>query len=166
MTRTAPLLALTLALALSACAPGTTTYAYRANTAPAQADRDSFQCQVEATRTIPVNTQVRQRPGYWIPPRTICDRDGKNCYVEPSEWIPGEVYSYDANAGLRTEYIRRCLAGRGYTLTAVDLCPGGTTAEGPLAQALLSRLRPVRDGACAINISERSSNLIYAEERG
>lgn len=157
---------LALLAVLSACGPGTATHAYRANTSPAQADRDNFQCEVEATRTVPVNTQVRYEPGYWTPSRRICDSDGANCRILRGDYIPGYSYTVDRNQGLRREYLARCLAGRGYALSVVERCPRGTEARGDLARALVARLRPAREGACAVTISDRSTNLIYAEERG
>ena len=151
---------------LSACGPGTSTFAYRSNTSPAQQHTDSFQCEVEATRTIPVATEVRIEPGFWTASRTVCNADGRNCRVFGGHFVPGSTYTVDRNEGLRREYFARCLAARGYALSTVERCPNGTSAQGELAQALISRLRPPRPGACAIGLSERSSNLIYAEERG
>jgi len=132
-------------LALAACAP-LNTY-YKAGVPVATVKRDTTACEVSALRQVPVNTQVRREPPRFVPGRRVCDSGG-NCRTYPGYYVPGEVYTYDANAGLRTRVERQCMADQGYMPVSIPACPDSVAkAAPPAATNVLPRLD---ENACVI----------------
>jgi len=136
-------------------------FAYRPNTTIAQKDRHSFDCEVEANRKVPTNTQVRSTPGYVTPVYTSCY--GYSCTSTGGQTVGGGTYSYDTNSDLRFEYMGRCLQEKGYTIVSVPTCLPGRVPES-LASQLTGKLRRPTEGSCAFKITQRASNIVYANE--
>jgi hypothetical protein len=106
-----------------------------------QKDRDSFDCELAATQSVPQNTQIGYLPGYG----------------------GTQAYTFDRNSGLRTEFSDRCLVSKGYILTVVPVCRPGAVPSN-LSEVLLGSLRAPKPDACATQVTSRSSNIVYAEE--
>ena len=151
---------------LMACVPETLNYAYNSKKTVAEKDRDSFECELAASRAVPTNTQLGQTSTYTTPAYTTCTGGyygSVNCTTSGGQTYGGDVYSYDANRGLRSEYFGRCLAEKGYAVIEVPVCKKEAVPEN-VADLLLDRQRPPKQGACAVSVSDRVSNLLYPEE--
>jgi len=150
--------------ALAACAPGARSYLYKSGGTVAEADRDIFECRVEAAQQVPAQTRIGTTPIHTTPARTYCNPVGDRirCYTTGGQTYGGETYSYDANAGLRADYEARCLAARGYTATQVPLCAEDALSE-DVTQALSGRLQPPGARACYVPITGNAGNILYLE---
>lgn len=149
-------------LTTAACVPSTQTYLFKDGATVARADADIFDCKVEATQAVPQNTQLRSSPAYRTPLVTRCTE--KRCYTTGGDLIGGNTYSYDANAGLRREYLARCLASKGYSATTLPVCPTDAQIRSDILGALGGELREPREGACIKPVSSRIGNLVYPGE--
>lgn len=131
-------------LCLSGCLPVSTYYAE--GVSAAQLERDQTQCAVQALRDAPVANQTRQSAPRYVP-RRVCDPGG-NCYDRGGYWLPGEVYTVDVNAKLRSRVEGLCMADRGYRPVELPACPRSVAdAAPPGASPILPRLNP---NSCAI----------------
>ena len=139
-----PVILLALALGAAACAP--VELWYRPGVTQTRADRDLTDCEVAALAKVPVSTQIRRSPSYYLPPRRVCDTKG-NCVLRPGRFVRGNVYSYDANAGLRQRVVAQCMADRGYRPVAVRRCEAGEVPARLRGDAVLPVPGPE---ACAV----------------
>ena len=149
-------------LSTAACVPSQQTYLFKEGATVGQKEADIFDCRVEATRAVPQNTQLRSSPGYRTPITTRCS--DKRCTTTGGDIIGGRTYSYDANAGLRREYLARCIASKGYSATTLPTCPSNSEIRADILGSLGGRLREPREGACIEPISAKSGNLVYPGE--
>jgi len=118
----------TLALLfVSGCLPVSTYYAE--GVSAAQLARDDTRCDVQALREAPVANQTRQYPPRFVP-RRICDPAG-NCYNSGGYWVPGDIYTVDVNADLRSRVKALCMADRGYRPVELPSCPKGVAQAAP-----------------------------------
>jgi hypothetical protein len=112
---------------LIGCLPVSTYYAEGVSFA--QLERDNTQCDVAALRDAPVATRTRQYPPQYVP-RRVCDQAG-NCFNRGGYWVPGEIYSVDVNASLRSRVKALCMADRGYRPVELPACPQGVANAAP-----------------------------------
>jgi hypothetical protein len=153
-------------LTLSACVQTPQNYLYRSNTTISQKDSDMFDCELDASRAVPVNTQIDTTPVYRTPVNTSCTSGyygNVQCTSSGGDVYGGNTYSYDANTGLRDEYASRCMASKGYSVAQLPPCADNVVPAGA-AQGLAGALRAPKDGACTVAITNRSSNVLYPEE--
>jgi len=131
-------------LVLSGCLPVSTYYAEGVSLA--QLERDNTRCDVQALRAAPVANQTRQGAPRYVP-RRVCDAAG-NCYDRGGYWVPGEIYTVDVNAGLRTRVKALCMGDRGYRPVELPACPQAVARAAPPGPSpVLPRLNP---NSCAI----------------
>ncbi|WP_299546418.1 hypothetical protein [uncultured Tateyamaria sp.] len=134
-------------LVLSACLPLSTYYAEGVSFA--QFERDNTNCDVRALRDAPVANQVRQGAPRYIP-RRICNKDG-DCYSR-GYWVPGDVYSVDVNANLRSRVKGQCMGDRGYRPVEIPACPQGVANAAPPGPS--STLPRLNARSCAIKTGD------------
>ena len=160
------------ALLLAGCqTTGMTSYGFKEGATVTTKSRDVFECRLAATQQVPVNTQIETTPTYTTPTyttplQTTCN--GTSCVTTGGvttggQIMGGQTYSYDANAGLREEFIHRCLAGKGYRFVDLPKCASGTVPQS-IVPTLAGKLRAPREGACVAQIQGASGNVVYAEE--
>ena len=147
-------------LALAGCVG--TQYAYKPGATISTKDNDSFRCELAATQNVPTNTQIGTNPVFVSPATTTCT--GYSCYTTGGQVSGGDVYSYDANNGLRSEFFAKCMINKGYKYTEIPVCTLDKKISPQLKSLLSGRLRPPKEGACAISITNRASNLLYDGE--
>ena len=108
--------------------------------APRQALASDFtSCRVRGVQDVPANTQIGRTPLVQTPPQTSCYRSGDKtrCTTTAGRIYGGEVYSYDANAGLRDDVVAQCMAAQGYRRIAVPRCTDAQVKSGtPIAGTL------------------------------
>ncbi len=142
-------------------------YLYREGATVARADRDFFDCRLAAARAVPTNTQIGTTPTYTTPIQTNCYNVGytTQCTTTGGQVYGGRAYSYDANSNIRTEFLARCLASKGYSAVELPRCDTSKIPQSIL-QRLAGKQRPPREGACYVPISENAGNVLYASETG
>ncbi len=150
---------------LGACGAPSASYLYKEGGTVARADNDYFACELDAARGVPQDTRVATTPVYTTPVKTSCTPvgDSVECTTTGGEVSGGEVYSYDANADLRTRYLAQCLRARGYSSSVLPRCKSGSVSSAAL-QTLGGALRPPRDGACYVSVTEHAGNIAYPYE--
>lgn len=147
-------IALVLCVLLIGCLPVSTYYAEGVSVA--RRDRDNLDCDVAALRDAPVANQTRQSPPLYIPRRS-CDRRGR-CYGRGGYWVPGDIYSVDVNARLRSRVKAQCMADRGYRPVKIPACPVSiANAAPPGTTTVLPRLGP---NSCAIRNDDGSLQIV------
>lgn len=111
-----------LSLTVQACVP--VDIYHRAGVTPQKQSSDLVSCEVKAARDVPQNTQVGTTPVFVTPAHTNCYSTGytTQCTTTGGQVTGGNVYSYDANAGLRSKYITQCMAEKGYTKYSLPQC--------------------------------------------
>lgn len=144
------ILIVTLA-ALSGCA-GYSGF-YKAGETVARLNSDQTGCEVSGAQEVPVNTQIRRTPLRVIPAQQSCTPAGV-CTVIPGRFEGGEVYSFDANADLRTRFVTQCMAQKGYQPASVRRCSPQVaeiaTARGP------GVLPPLGPNLCVARAADRT----------
>lgn len=142
-------------LGLAACAP-LETY-YRPGVSVSAMQRQTTNCEVSALRDVPVSTQIRRTPPQYIPHRRICNSEGK-CRSRGGYYMPGEIYSYDANAGLRGRVERQCMADKGYVPVSIPPCPDNVSRAAP---AGATRILPqLTSKSCVIRNRDGSFQIV------
>ena len=164
-TRATPLLAL---LVLAACAPATETYRWKSGAALSLVDRDLFACTTAGAREVPFFNDTATTEIYTTPIQTTCQPLGNGqtrCTTTGGQVMGGQVYSYDANADLRRDYVNRCMAGKGYSAASVPSCAPKVI---PADISALTRKgsRPPVEGACAVSLKGGTHVLVYPGEAG
>ncbi|MEL6884001.1 MAG: hypothetical protein AAFP87_05790 [Pseudomonadota bacterium] len=139
-----PVLVLCLFCVLAACLPLRTFYAEGVSVKTL--DRDNTACDVAALKAAPVANVVRQGPPRYVRNR-VCDGRG-NCYYSGGFWVPGEVYSVDANADLRARVKAQCMSDRGYAFVEIPACPPAVANAAPPGETLI--LPKLNENTCAI----------------
>lgn len=98
-------------------------------------DRDITNCDVQALRDAPVQTQIR----YTAPQpreRKICDDKG-NCLTE-TYWTRPEPYTVDINEDLRSRVKAQCIMDQGYSQVSLPMCDNGTSVSVPVTMTGIS----------------------------
>ena len=118
---------------------------------------DQLACEVKALNEAPVATQVRQAPPRYYPGQRYCNSAG-HCYRGGGFWVPGEVYSYDANRSLRARVENQCMAAKGYQPVEIEQCAQSVAAQVDTARTEV--LPPLTERTCAIKNSDGSWQII------
>lgn len=140
-------------LLLASCGP--VSVYYKPGAPVAKLRDDALSCEVAALKDAPVSTVQRQTSPTFVPPRRICNGDGR-CRTYGGYWEPGIIYTEDTNEDLRDRLEQRCMAQRGYTEIAVPRCTAGTRASGVMT-VLPSR---VTEQTCAVQSSDGALTLV------
>ena len=143
---------------LSACTP--LTIYHRDGVAVSRMQSDLLDCQVGALEDAPVSSQLRRGPPRYIPSYRYCPHAG-SCYRRGGYYYPGEVYSVDVNASLRSQLENRCMASQGYKRVELPNCPAGTKA--PDGQVQSRTLPPLSENTCAIRGENGSWRIVDIE---
>lgn len=129
-----------LALALAGCAPTpyelykagkpVPNFPYRAGATVGDKDQDTTNCEVEAAQRVPQQIEVHTTPVYTTPVQTYCYRSGYQtiCNSTGGDTYGGDMYSTDANAGLRKRVEDQCMARKGWRWIDLPACPAGVQA--------------------------------------
>lgn len=147
MIQPRPRLALLLVAAtLAGCAPVATWYKPGQTAAALSADLTA--CRVEGVQSVPANTQLGSTPVRVTPPRRQCFKSGDDlrCITTPGQVYGGRPYSYDANAGLREDVVRQCMAARGYRAISLPAC-SASQRRGPIIDRGMPALT---EASCAV----------------
>lgn len=151
-----PLFVLTAALVLiQACTPF--SIYHQPGVEVSRMQSDLLNCQVASSQSVPVSTQIRREPPRYIPGRHYCRPDGR-CYRDAGYYIPGEVYTVDANAGLRGRVTTQCMADRGYRPVELPACSGAVKARAP--QGVTTVLPPLDEKSCVIRNDDRTWQIV------
>jgi hypothetical protein len=118
-------------------------------------ETDAAACAVAALREVPVSNQLRRDPPEYIPGPTQCDSSG-NCVQGPGFFIPGAVFTVDANQALRERATDACMAAKGYDKVTLPNCRAGQTV--PRAQTDI--LPVLTAGTCAIRLPQGKWQII------
>lgn len=146
---------LILCLATGGCLP-LQTY-YRAGASVDRVKSDQLKCEVKALKDAPVATQTRISPPRYIAPRRYCDTQGK-CVTRGGFFVPGDVYTVDVNADLRSRLEVQCMAERGYQPARIPLCPSGIARKAPSGATKV--LPTLTEKSCAIRNSDGSFQIV------
>jgi len=113
---------------LIGCAPQTGVLLYKpgVNLATKQSDLDD--CRIVSMKEVPQNLQTSVSPGFSNPGTVMCNSYGTftSCNTVGAYNIPPTVTTVDANSGLRSRILNRCLNAKGYQLYERPYC---TTKE-------------------------------------
>lgn len=154
------------AVLLVACeATQTGIYAYRPNTTNQQKADSWLNCRVQATRAVPVSTQVGTTPAYTTPIQvsptyTNCSSYGYSAtctttggIVTGGQTYGGNTYSYDANGALREQYRDQCMRKKGFALVDLPSCTKGQVPEG-LTASLSDKILDPTGSSCFVPFGE------------
>lgn len=156
------LLISSLVLLLSACeTPQQIDFAYKPKTTNSQKSNDQVDCLVVAAKEVPANQQIATTPVYTTP--TYITPITTSCYgyscttsggqISGGNVYGGDVYSYDANASLRREVTRQCMARKGYQITVAPTC---TSSQLPktLNATMSDAIKAPKGNFCVASISD------------
>ena len=142
-------------LGLAACAP-LETY-YKPGATVAQVNRATTECKVKALRDVPPSTQVRRTPPRYVPERRTCDANN-NCTTTGGFYIPGELVTFDPNAGLRARVEAQCMADRGFAPVSIPPCPASVARAAPVLAT--TTLPELRETSCVIRNEGGSFQIV------
>lgn len=106
---------------------------WKEGTTRAQRVADYADCKLEAIREVPTAVGVGSTPGFSSPGSVMCNGLGNivTCNTVGGYNNPGSVYSYDASARTRQQYVSACLIKKGYVRKQTTFCqdPNDMTTE-------------------------------------
>lgn len=140
---------------LAACGPAATFY--RTGASVSLMEDTLLDCRVAALQDAPVATQIRQGPPRYIPGSVYCPRDNK-CYRATGYFAPGEVYTVDPNARLRSDLTNRCMAEAGFQRLELPRCPSGTPL--PDLSTETDTMPPIAADSCILKTPEGRQQII------
>ena len=134
---------------LTACNP--VSLWYRQGAEVGKLNSDLTNCRVRAAQAVPVNQQIRRTPTYVSPVQTNCYGTGYSmqCYSTGGNVTGGNIYSFDANSGLRTDVISQCMGQQGYQLVEFPQCDSSGAAQA----TNYSRLPAISPNSCVAKVS-------------
>lgn len=140
---------LLLLVLIAACAPVDLWYKQGARVS--RLDNDLTDCRLHAAQSVPVNQQLARTPAFYTPRTTNCYSTGNTvqCYTSGGQVIGGNVYSYDANSGLRDDVTTQCMSNLGYRLIQLPQCAPATAK---LANAPYTTLPAITEESCAAKV--------------
>ena len=103
--------ALLVAMAATILLGGCATRWYKAGATRAQFEETLSACQIEASRAVPPDMRYTIEPGTGYHSEE-CGPFGCSGY---STYTPPSQSAYDANAGVRAQYVRACLYRHGWS---------------------------------------------------
>lgn len=112
--------------------------------------RDTTNCQVYAVQTVPQQNVIKRTPSYTTNTNTSCNRIGSQtfCNTTGGQTIGGNIYTEDANSGLRNRVFYQCMADKKYRYVNLRPCPTGATLKTesngllPLSNQTCYRVKP------------------------
>ncbi len=127
MQNRTPLTLLVLApVLISACAPYSGYY--RDGQSVARLNADQTGCEVLAVNSVPPDKRVRTTPLRVVPGETVCNSE-QVCVTSAPQVFGGEIYTVDANAGLRNRVAAQCMIDKGYRKVSVPACTPAVAKE-------------------------------------
>ncbi len=150
---------------LTGCEEPEQFYIYREGASVSRADRDFYECRLEAAQAVPQNTQVATTPRYTTPVNTQCYNTGYSvqCNTTGGQVYGGQTYSYDANSEIRGSYRARCLIERGYSGVSLPACDSSQIST-DMMQQLSRTQRAPQPGACYVPLTNDVGNILLASE--
>jgi hypothetical protein len=120
------LLAMLPLLALTGCTGlfGPVEVVHKAGSSFAQRQQAVDECKIASFQSIPQAMVTEVSPGMRSIPQTECTTDGNQtlCVEHSDMIIPPQVSTRDANADLRSRFVKRCLQSRGYDILSRPVC--------------------------------------------
>ena len=113
---------------LAGCAP--LSIYHKEGTSVSRMQSDLLSCEVAAAQDVPIATELRREPPYYVPGDRVCYSNGK-CYLRGGYYIPGRVYTVDANRGLRSRVQTQCMADQGYSPVTLPQCSNAVARQVP-----------------------------------
>ena len=161
--RALPVLA--IAFLFAGCATTTDVYLYREGGKVARADSDIFDCRLTAAQAVPQDTRIATTPIYMTPVQTSCYNVGNSvqCTSTGGQVHGGQTYTYDANADLRSSYLSRCVASKGYSSSQLPRCDPEKVPQNVVAELSGSQRVPQAD-SCYYPITENAGNVVHSGE--
>lgn len=142
-------------MTLASCAP--LTLYHREGAEVTRMQTDQLNCEISVLSDVPVNNQIRQEPPVYIPVRRYCNAGG-HCYRQGGYFEPGEIFTVDVNANLRSRAEQQCMAQKGYTPVTVPNCPNRVFRTAPKqATSVLPRLSK---NTCAIKYQDGTWQIV------
>ena len=113
-------------------------------------------CKQQGLREVPVDQDTRYIPGQEAP-RTICDAAGV-CHTVWVQITPDRIETYDANEGLRADYVEACMARRGYQPVRLPACSDAVVNATRLSPTKV--LPPLSSNSCAIRLKTGQYQIV------
>lgn len=113
-------------------------------------------CEVKAAKEVPVKTLIRRTPIYFTPTRTVCE--GDVCRTYGGELRGGDIYTVDANEGLRDRFKAQCMRNQGYDYVEIPRCTS-EQLEGRVI-APVHRLPRLNSSLCATRMSNGTRGIV------
>lgn len=137
-----------IATLLAGCS-STVDVIHKTGSTTAQRQTAADQCKIASFREIPVQMTVESFGGMYDPGQYVCRdyRDRRRCGYVGGIDIPPSVRTYDANQDLRSRYVQRCLASKGYNILTVPRCT--SSADKAAFQASQDKQPPSSKLICA-----------------
>jgi hypothetical protein len=90
----------------------------------AQRQQAVDECKIASFQSIPQAMVTEVSPGISSTPQTQCTTDGNQtlCVERSDMIIPPQVTTRDANAGLRSRFVNRCLQSKGFDMIERPIC--------------------------------------------
>lgn len=139
---------------LGACTPLDIYYKEGADVA--QSEANLTQCQVSALAEVPRDIRTRYIPAQYAP-YSACTAGG-HCYRRYRMIRPPRTTSYDANADLRDNLVRQCMAMAGYRPISLPQCDAVTARKTPLAAT--RTLPALTSKSCAIRLKSGNWQIV------
>jgi hypothetical protein len=123
------------ALALLGCQTEPATIVFKPGASLAATTLAVDQCRIASLREIPQALATNVSGGVHHPGTTQCSTVNgfTTCNQIGAVNIPASSSTYDVNGDLRDRYIKRCLASKGFSVSAGPPCAGGAQTRQALA---------------------------------
>ncbi|WP_198389403.1 hypothetical protein [Roseovarius faecimaris] len=129
---------------------------YKEGTPVQRLNADLGACKQKGFETIPVDQDTRFIPGSETP-RTFCDANGY-CQTVWVQITPDRIETYDANEGLREDFVEACMAQRGYQPVRLPACNDAVVRETTLSPTRV--LPPLSAQSCAIRLKTGQYQIV------
>jgi len=150
-----PLASVCAFLLLAGCAK--LSIYHREGASVSRMQSDLLGCEVRAAQDVPVATELRREPPYYVPGDRVCYSNGK-CYLRGGYYLPGQVYTVDANRDLRARVERQCMADKGYRPVSLPPCPADVARRVP--SGATTTLPPLAEKNCFIRNADGSWQIV------
>lgn len=114
-------------------------FAYKTGATLPSLNQDITNCKVEAVQRVPQQQVIKTTPSFTTNTQTFCNRIGTQtiCNTTGGNTIGGDVYTVDANTGLREQVYHQCMANKNYRYVNLPPCPEGVTFKNENGKGLL-----------------------------
>lgn len=117
---------------------------------------DLAECKLQGLRNVPVDQDTRFIPGTETP-KTICDANGL-CQTVWVQITPDKIETYDANEGLREDYVEACMGKQGYQPVSLPACNDAVVRATRLSATKV--LPPLSSNSCAIRLKTGQYQIV------